>query len=141
MSTYRSDIENALVSKLASYSDAQGVEVEWGNADASFTANSDVYVRETNLMGDTNQAGLGKDGVDVTIGVYQLDIFARAGTSKWESLEIADDLANLYKRGSVLSFNGVDVTLTGVSIKPGGKDGSWFQTIVEVRYRVYTDPR
>lgn len=115
--------------------------VSWENV--SYTpVNGTLYIRPTLLAGDTNQASLGDSGTDQNIGIYQLDVFAPAGTGKGAAIVMADTIANQFKRGTVLTYSGVTVRVKNASRQAAinNADG-WYQVPVVVTYISYTQPR
>ncbi len=100
-----------------------------------------LYLRATNIQGDTTQGSLGTNGEDLTIGVYQVDVFAPAGEGKNEALVMADNIANHFKRGTDLTYNSRVVTVTSAQRGPTNQADGWFQIPVEIIYRAYTQAR
>ena len=79
--------------------------VAWENDDFEPTLNT-LYLRPTLIAGDVNQATLGDNGLDMNVGIYQVDVFAQSGEGKFSSLEMADLIADHFKRGTDLTYNG-----------------------------------
>lgn len=100
-----------------------------------------LYLRPTNLSGDTAQAGLGVSGLDETLGVYQVDIIAPLNATKKTILDLADDIADRFKRGSIHSYNGVNVRVRSASVGSITRDGAWMLLPVNISYFVFTQAR
>ena len=101
-----------------------------------------LYARPSILPGETVQASLGDTGQDMTVGVYQVDIFAKAGKGKNEAVVMADLIANWFKRGTVLTYNSRKVRIRNVSRKAGiNNAGGWFQIPIEIAFISYTEAR
>ena len=101
-----------------------------------------LYIRPTLLAGDVVQASLGDSGQDMSVGIYQIDVFSQAGQGKKEALEMADTIANQFKRGTDLTYNGRNVRIRNVSrqVAINNADG-WYQIIIEISYISFTEAR
>ena len=100
-----------------------------------------LYIRPTLMPADTVQAGLGSSGLDEHLGIYQIDICAKASTGKGEATIKADVIADHFKRGLVLTYNGVNVRLSKTSRGLGKRDEAWFVIPIFITYQVFTLPR
>ena len=101
-----------------------------------------LYLRETLLPADVVQATLGENGRDMNLGIYQIDIFAQAGEGKNEALVMADLIANHFKRGTDLAYNGRIVTIQNTSRQVAANNAEgWFQIPLEVSYKSFTAAR
>lgn len=112
----------------------------WENA--AFTpVNGTLYIRPTILPNTTSQAALGTSGIDEHLGIYQITIFAPAGKGKKEATEMADTLANRFKRGTDLVYNSLEVRLGNVSRSAGRIDGDRYLVTVSIEYMAHIAPR
>ena len=138
MSVFR-DIAAALDSRLNSMSGKP--PIAWENKAYEPTMGT-LYARPTLIPGDTVQATLGDSGTDMNIGIYQIDIFAEAGTGKGAAITMADTIANHFKRGTDLTYNSRTVRIKSVSRQAGinNPDG-WYQLPIEIIYVSYTEAR
>lgn len=84
---------------------------------------------------------------DKTVGSYIIHINAPAGDGKGEALAMADKIANHFKHGTELSYNGVNVTVNKTSreefVRPVGNlnttlNSAWFTLKIFVEYYSYT---
>tara|TARA_R110000868_G_scaffold402166_1_gene678280 strand:- start:341 stop:772 length:432 start_codon:yes stop_codon:yes gene_type:complete len=142
MSTSFLDISAALSVNLNTYAVANSVAVAWENAQYSPVTGT-KYLRETLLPTETLQVELGTAGIDETLGIYQVDAFTPSASNlgKGEAIMLADGIADQFKRGSVLTYNGVNVRIRSVSRGTGAIDGSWFIIPVFIAFKSYTQPR
>lgn len=102
----------------------------------------ELYIRPTLISGDVNQATLGESGTDMNIGIYQVDVFAPSGKGKKEAIEMADLIANRFKRGTDLTHNGRTLRTRSVSRQVAVNDiNGWFMIPVEINYIAYTEAR
>ena len=132
------DIETALDSHLNDM--ALLPDVAWANAGYEPTIGT-MYLRPTFLPGETEAAALGAEAQDITIGLYQIDIYAESGRGQNEIIEMADKIANQFKRGSVLTYNGVNVRVVRVSRGPAYNADGWFVLPVTITFNTFTDAR
>ena len=133
------DISAALDGNLNSM--AGKPDIAWENVKYT-PAVGTIYVRPTLIPGDTTQASLGTSGTDESIGIYQVDVFTEAGQGKNEAVVMADKIANRFKRGTVMTYNGVNVRVISVSRQVGFNDaGGYYMIPVEINYISFTQPR
>lgn len=87
---------------------------------------------------------------DMTTGIYVVNIFTPAGESKAEMNLMADKIANWFKRGSELTYNGVKVIIENVSRNSGDNpvvginsvtSNGWFNAAILIKYFSLTQRR
>ena len=101
-----------------------------------------LYVRPTNLQGVTVASSQSASkGQDVTIGVYQIDVFAEAGEGKNDAVTMADTIADQFKMDTELTYNSRLVRVASVSRGAANTDDGWYQIPVEVVYNAYSARR
>ena len=80
------------------------------------------------------QTGLGQNGCDRHDGVFQISLYFQENVGNITALTKADEVASVYKSGSVLTYNGVDVTIESIGIAQGLNDGPWFIIPISINY-------
>tara|TARA_R100000951_G_C2598477_1_gene167399 strand:- start:64 stop:471 length:408 start_codon:yes stop_codon:yes gene_type:complete len=135
MTTVFNDMQAALDARLESMSGSY--DIAWPNVPYEPEAN-ETYLRPTFLPTETLQSSLGATGKDFTVGIYQVDVFTVAGTGR---TAITDSIADHFKRGTNLTYNGQTLRVQSVSISPAVIDGSWQQVPVSISFYTYTDAR
>ena len=135
MASYFNDIQSALEARLNSLSG--GYSIAWPNTAFEPQANS-TFLSPSFIPGDTTQAGLGAAGKDETDGLYQIDVVYPVGSGR---STIPDSVADHFKRGTVLSYNGVNVRVRSVSIASALTEGAFHFVPVTVDFQTYTDAR
>jgi hypothetical protein len=138
MSTVFSDISTALDIRLDSL--AGRSPIAWENIGFKPVKNK-LYLRPSHLPAPTSQAGLGDGGLDEYVGIYQVDVFAPAGKGRGASEKKLDAIADHFKRGTDLLYNGVYVRLGNVSRNAGFIDEERFVTSVTINYMAHVAPR
>ena len=135
MSTHFNDIQAALDTRLSAL--AGGNPIAWPNIEYAPTGGT-TYLRPSFLPADTLQSGLGVTGLDETNGIYQVDVVYKANSGR---TTVADAVADHFKRGTVASYNGVNVRVRSVSIAPAIFEGAWHFVPVSVSFQTYTEAR
>jgi len=133
------DISAALDIRLNAMSGLPAVA--WENK--KFTpAVGTIYIRPTLLTGDSIPQTVGSTGRDLNIGIYQIDVFGEAGQGKNEVITMADTIADHFKHGTQMTYNGSTVEVKTVSQRQAvnNTDG-WYQAIVEITYFSFTARR
>ena len=138
MTVFR-DIDAALDAQLNTLTGLP--PVAWENKSYTPTMGT-LYLRPTSLPGTNAQSSLGTTGQDRNIGIYQVDVMAKLGTGKKLSTAMADSIADHFKRGSILTYNGLSVRIRSASRKAGRKTGDgWYMVPVEIEYITFTAAR
>lgn len=135
MATHFNDIQAALDTRLSTLSG--GYDIAWPNTKFEPEA-SQTFLSPSFLPTITSQAGLGASGKDETNGVYQIDVVYPAGTGR---STIPDSVADHFKRGTILSYNDVNVRIRSVSIEPALTEGAFHFVPISVDFQTYTDAR
>ena len=132
------DISAALDKHL---NDMSGVPaVAWENVDYVPTVGT-LYLRPTNITAPATQATLGDAGTDRNEGIYQVDVFAPTDEGKNEAITMADTIADRFKRGTLIVYNGRNVRIVSASIRRSNSINGWNQLPVEIVYRAFTEAR
>lgn len=138
MSTFFGDISAALDSHLNTF--AGGDPIAWPNTEYT-PVNGTLFLRPTNLPVSSEQSGLGTTGIDTHRGIYQVDIVAMAGEGRGAAEAKADAVADHFKRGTDLLYNGLRVRLGDGSRNQGITIGDRFVIALSINYLAHTAPR
>jgi hypothetical protein len=134
MSTFFNDMQAALDSRLDSM---DATPIAWPNVPYEPQAGT-VYVRPNFIPGDTLQVTLGVSGQDETNAIYQVDVVVPRGTGRPTLL---DTVADHFKRGTTLTYNGTTLRVRSVSIGPAILEGAWYFVPVSINVQTYTGAR
>jgi len=137
MATHYSDISAALDGRL----DALGELVAWENRHFEAPTDDTLFLRQTNLAGDTVQAELGTNGQDFSIGIYQVDIIGTFGKGKAPLYALSDAVCDHFARGQVMTYNGIKVRVRGNKRGAMVTDEQQAMIPVEIFYEAYTAAR
>jgi len=135
MSTYFNDIEAALMTQLSTLSGAP--DIAYPNINYEPTTGS-AYLRANMIPVETLQASLGTSGKDETNGILQIDVVQPAGEGR---STLPDSIADHFKRGTVMSYNGVNVRVRSVSIGSAIREEAWYFVPVSIDFQSYTEAR
>lgn len=115
--------------------------VAWENREYTPVVGT-LYLRPTNLQGVTIASSQSDaKGQDVTIGVYQIDVFAEADKGKNEAVVMADTIADQFKMDTELTYNSRLVRVVSVSRGAANTADGWYQIPVEIVYNAYSARR
>ena len=134
MTTIFNDVQAALDTKLATVS---GTPVAFPNIPYTPQATT-TYLRASFLPAETVQAALGASGKDETNGIYQIDVVTPRGSGR---PQLIDTVADLFKRGTVLTYNSIKVRIRSVSMAPAILDDEWYFVPISVNFQSYTEAR
>lgn len=138
MTTTFFDIGAALDARLNSLSGS--APIAWPNTTFRPTKGT-LYLRANNLPASTEQTGLGANGIDTHVGIYQVDVYASLGEGRGTAEAKADAIADHFKRGTDLLYNGVTVRLGNVSRNAGLTEDDRFVISISINYMAHVAPR
>jgi len=133
------DINNALSGRLNAMAGLP--PVAWENK-AYDPEIGTLYLRVTNIQGDTQAFTQGSVNDDLTIGIYQIDVFAEAGSGRNDALVMADKVAIQFKMDTEISSGTALVRVRSASrgAAINNPDG-WYQVPVLITYDAYSTRR
>lgn len=138
MSTVFADIGAALDGRMNTLSG--GSAIAWQNTVFKPTKTA-LYLKPTNLPVSAIQTGLGASGIDQHTGIYQVDVYAIAGKGRNAAEVKADAVADHFKRGTDLTYNGITVRLGDTSRNTGIIVDDRFVISVSINYTAHVAPR
>lgn len=134
MSAPYSAIRSAFVQKLQAFPTLPSVA--WENV--AFTpVKGSPYIKPALLPGEPSQAECGEAAQNMHPGVYQISIYAPAGGGSGEIGTLRDSLLDHFKRGTVLNYMGVSVTITRAFPGPVIQETDWQHVPLSIYFRVY----
>lgn len=138
MSAPYADIRAALADHLDTFATAYPIAVAWENTRYTPTPGS-PYIKPELLPGEPMQAELGQHGRNLHVGVYHLSLFYPAGTGTLGAGTARDDIIDHFKRGTVLEYGGLPVTVTKAHAGPMLQETDWVNIPITIQYRVFAD--
>lgn len=134
MTTIFNDVQAALDTKLKTFT---GAPIAYQNVPYKPQAGT-TYVRASFIPAETTQASLGESGKDETNGIYQIDVVVPRGSGR---PQLIDAVADLFKRGTVLTYNSVNIRVRSVSMAPAILEDEWYFVPISVNFQTYTEAR
>ena len=86
------------------------------------------------LSDNSDQLGLGVNGCDEHIGVFQISLFYPEDDGDLPLLIKADEIAAVYKSGANFVNNSVTVTIDSINRTPAVNQGGWYQADLTINY-------
>ena len=124
----------AMASHLASLTLSPPLPIVWPNMGAEPSGD---YLRVSFSPASINQITLGDTGQNRHAGFMQIDVFTTEGGGATAPLETAGAIAARFKRGTVLTRQGVTIRIIRPpTIDPPLQDAPWLMIPVTVRYSV-----
>lgn len=136
MSAPYAAIRSALTARLQTLSGLPSVA--WENVPFTPTAGS-MYLKPSFLPGEPVQAEIGTYGQNMHTGLYQISVFAPAGTGVASLNTLRDALCDHFKRGTELIYSGVTVRLIKAFPSPMMQETDWVHIPITVMWRAYAD--
>lgn len=139
MSTYYNDIRAALDVHLDDHVFAQSLPpVAWEGIPYD---PSGEYFSQFFLPGQTSPSSMGDTGLDLTEGIYQINVNVPAGKGTARLNELADSIATRFKPRQYLTYNGVSVQIRSVSRNQATNDGKYMTSVIDIEFETYTTQR
>jgi hypothetical protein len=99
---------------------------------------STPYLRAWLMPGRTTTLTLGNQSWAEFPGVFQIDCLYPANEG-WNSATVkADAIYNHFKRGTLATYNDVQVRIKESSVEPGDVDGIFYKKSVSIYYVAYS---
>lgn len=132
MSAPYSAIRSAFVTKLQAFPSLPSVA--WENVPFTPTAGA-PYLKPALLPGEPQQAEIGTNGANRHTGIYQISIFYPAGLGVPGLNTLRDGLINHFKRGTVLTYSGISVTIQKAFPGPVLQETGWQHLPITIQFR------
>ena len=128
------DVEKSLNYRLSEYLQAYPIDVSYPSV--QYEPEADVeYLKIDYLHGETSQVELGTASDDRALGIYQITVNVKNGEGSSKASQIIDQLKEYFKRGTVASYNGLNVRVTAFSLGSYADEGDWYREVVNVVFR------
>jgi len=92
------------------------------------------YMRSTLLPAATESAAIGLNGTDFYSGLYQVDVFAPRGLGSKTAIDLADEIVQLFVKGTVLVVDSFRIRIQNGTIQAPIEDADWYQIPVIIEY-------
>jgi len=133
MSTYFNDMQAALDTRLDGM---DSTPIAWPNI--PYEPGNVTYLKPSFIPAGTLQVTLGDTGKDETLAIYQVEVISPRGAGR---SSLPDTIADRFKRGTILTYNGVSLRVRSVSIGSALTDGAYYIVPVSINVQTYTGAR
>jgi hypothetical protein len=113
--------------------------IAWDNV-AFIPTVGTLWVRPTYLPVATTQAGLGDNGLDEYLAIYQIDIFAPVGKGKFEAEQMAEAITARFARGSALAYDSLSLRIRNTNRLPSQTFDNWYRISIEINLCSFNHP-
>ena len=131
-----SDLQSALNARLDTLDD--GLEVAWENINF-LPVSGTPYLRAWLLPAEPSIATLGNSPWQERRGVFQVDCFYPTGQGPGPAKLKAAALVALFKAGTRLTYNTLEVTCEKAWPGPAMVEDGWYHVPVSVMYSCYSN--
>ena len=129
-------IRSALISQLLTVVDLP--EVAWENRSYDAVINT-PYVQPFVSFSTPTQSTLGTDGRNEIRGFMQLTLVYPIDNGNGDTNDMAAAILEKFKRGTLLTYGGVDVKCTHSYPSLAIQDGDWFRTPLTINFYSITE--
>jgi len=128
-------IENAMRTQLATMVGAPAIA--WPNDDLTPVVGT-PYLRFNILFSTPSQNTLGTNGTNEQLGFVQVDVVYPAGGGNGLSRAMVGKVTDQFKRGTLPTYSGQDVTVLNVYPSGAISDADWYTIPVTINFRACT---
>lgn len=128
------DIEKSLNYRLSEYLTEYPIDVDYPAVGYNPVVGT-PYLKIDYLHGQTEQVQLGSESADREVGVYQITVNIEGGKGTAEATTIISQLKEYFKRGTVATYNDVNVRITSFYMGSYSDEGDWYRQVVNAAYR------
>lgn len=125
------EAQSALDAKLATLSSSP--PVAWENVSYE-PVEGTTFIRPSNLPAGHAAVGMANSDTIRGAGIYQVDVFAPRDRGPGAALTIADNIAALFSRGTLLTSGDTQVIVGVPTQDPAEPSGAWFRVAVLIPY-------
>lgn len=129
------EIRTALIKPIVDNSD---FGIDWNYENKSFKPSHGTPFGRAYMLGNgVTQTSMGDTGCDRRDGVFQISLYYPENKGDIPALTKADEIAGVYKSGSVFSYNGVNVTISSIEPLPALVVNGWYQIDLTINYYAF----
>ena len=137
MATKFEDLRKALTTPMANV--LTDLDKAFPNRDYTPTPDK-PHMRYFVLRNQPSAATLGRDGLDVHTGVFQISLFYPKSSGDLDLLRAADVIETTYQqyvRGDYLTSGTVSVRITSVGLGNTSADSAWYFAPININYESF----
>lgn len=130
MATKYSDLQGALSKHLNTLTD---LPIVWENTEYTTTVGS-PYLRTWLNSYPTQNSSLGPQGFSEYNGIFQVDCYYPIGSGWGSARAKADTICSLFKRGTTVTYNKIEVRIWRSYPEAALTDGDWYRIPISIHY-------
>ena len=112
-----------------------GLPIEWENAGFQPPATG-AWLRATFMPGEPEQVTWGFNGIDLLVGLYQIDVFTPLGQGDILARQTADSVMAIFSRGLVVAATGFSIrVIKSYTFTGRAEQGGYYHLPVIVSWR------
>ncbi len=135
MALDRNKIHRALATHLND-NFASASNVVWENTKKVFNV-TDAWFEETFIPNDSRQATIMKDGYIEDFGIYRINTRVPIETGTIDSDAYIETLSKLYKPGTIITKEGLDIEITKATPSQGIPQDNWYVVPLSIYWSCY----
>ena len=128
------DVEKALEFRMSEYKTAYPISIAYPTTSYDPVIGTS-YFKIDYLHTATSQVELGSASADRATGIYQITLNVENNVGSAEATLLITQLKEYFRRGTVASYNGVNVRILGFYLGSSSSDGDWFREVINVVFR------
>jgi hypothetical protein len=97
----------------------------------------EIWFEERLLPSDSRQATVMKDGYVEDFGIYQVNVRVPVGIGTIEADQYIKELSILFKPGTTIEKNGIEVDITNSSPESGVEVDNWYVLAISIYWSCY----
>lgn len=110
-----------------------GLPIAFENSDFNPESAGDQFLDLTTLFGE--QEVISKDSVDEILGVYQISVYTKSGTSVANALSVVDEILSFYRHNVTLTKGDTTVYILNSSRNAGRNENGWYVIDVSINFK------
>jgi len=128
------DTDKALDYRLSEYRSKYPIDIAYPSVSYEPRVGT-AFLTIDYLHGESYQVELGTESDDRDVGIYQITLNTENNRGSLEASTIITQLKEFFKRGTVASYNGLNVRITNFSLGSYDSSGDWYREVVNITYR------
>ena len=128
------DVEKALEFRMSEYKTAYPIPIAYPTTKYDPTIGTS-YLKIDYLHTATAQVELGSASADRATGIYQVTLNTGNNVGSAEPTKLITQLKEYFKRGTIASYNGLNVRVLGFYLGSSASDGDWYREVINVLFR------
>jgi hypothetical protein len=109
------------------------IDIVWENTEYTPTIGKS-FLRTWCIPLPTQNSSLGPNGFSEYNGIFQIDCWYPIGSGWGSARAKVDTICSLFKRGTIITYNNIEVRIWRSYPEPAVIEGNWYRTPISVHY-------